>query len=72
MLLSAMVLILMKSERRLELLVWVTALSIGYFSTKGGVFTDDQIDAYMELKWEEIYRFEHAPHPVEFDMYYKA
>ena len=40
------------------------------FLKKGGVFSDDQIDAYMELKWEEIYRFEHAPHPVEFEMYY--
>ena len=27
---------------------------------------DDQIDAYLELKWEEVYRFEHTPHPVEF------
>ena len=27
------------------------------FLTKGGVFTDDQIDAYMELKWEEVYNW---------------
>jgi len=40
------------------------------FLKKGDVFTDDQIDGYMELKWEEIYRFEHTPHPVEFSMYY--
>src|SRR5690606_8717887 len=26
------------------------------FLTKGGVFTDDQIDAYLELKWEECMR----------------
>jgi glutamine synthetase len=38
----------------------------------GGVFTDDQIDAYLELKMEEVIRFEHAPHPVEFDMYYSV
>jgi glutamine synthetase len=42
------------------------------FLTKGNVFTDDQIDAYMELKMEEVIRFEHTPHPVEFDMYYSV
>jgi glutamine synthetase len=42
------------------------------FLKKGGVFTDDQIDAYIELKMEEIIRFEHTPHPVEFDMYYSC
>jgi glutamine synthetase len=42
------------------------------FLKKGGVMDDDQIDAYMDLKWEEVYRFEHAPHPVEFDMYYSV
>ena len=42
------------------------------FLKKGGVFTDDQIDAYLELKWEEVIRFEHTPHPVEFDMYYSV
>ena len=39
------------------------------FLTQGGVFTDDQIDAYIALKFEEIHKFEHAPHPVEFEMY---
>ena len=42
------------------------------FLTKGDVFTDEQISAYTDLKWEEIYRFEHTPHPVEFDMYYSV
>ena len=42
------------------------------FLTKGDVFTDDQIDGYMDLKWEEIYNFEHTPHPVEFMMYYSS
>ena len=42
------------------------------FLTKGGVFDDDQIDAYMELKMEENMRYELHPHPVEFDMYYKV
>ena len=42
------------------------------FLKKGDVFTDDQIDAYIELKWEEIYAFEHTPHPIEFQMYYSV
>ena len=42
------------------------------FLKKGGVFSDDQIDGYLELKWEEVFRFEHTPHPVEFDMYYSV
>ena len=39
------------------------------FLTKGGVFTDD-IDAYIELKMQEVQRFRMTTHPVEFDMYY--
>ena len=42
------------------------------FLTKGGVFSDDQIDAYIALKFEEIHKFEHAPHPIEFEMYYSS
>ena len=42
------------------------------FLLEGGVFDKDQIDAYIELKMEEVIRFEHTPHPVEFDMYYSA
>ncbi len=42
------------------------------FLTKGGVFTDDQIDAYMDLKWEEVYNWEHQPAPVEYKMYYSV
>jgi len=42
------------------------------FLTAGGVFTDDQIEAYIDLKMEEVYNFEHTPHPVEFQMYYSA
>ena len=40
------------------------------FLTAGGVFTDDVIDAYIELKMEEVVRLRMATHPVEFDMYY--
>jgi glutamine synthetase len=42
------------------------------FLTQGGVFTDDQIDAYIALKFEEIYKVEHTPHPMEFEMYYSS
>ena len=42
------------------------------FLKKGDVFTDDLIDAYMDLKWEEVHNFEHTPHPVEFQMYYSS
>ena len=38
----------------------------------GDVFTKDQIEGYSELKWEEVYNFEHTPHPVEYQMYYSA
>src|SRR5512140_3761977 len=40
------------------------------FLTKGGVFTDSYIDAYIELKMQEVTRFRMTTHPVEFDMYY--
>ncbi len=42
------------------------------FLTAGGVMDDDQIDAYVELKMEEVIKFEHTPHPVEFDLYYSV
>jgi len=42
------------------------------FLLKGDVFTKDQIDAYMDLKWEDVLRFETTPSPVEFDMYYSS
>jgi glutamine synthetase len=36
----------------------------------GGVFNDDFIDSYITLKMKDVIRFEHTPHPVEFEMYY--
>jgi glutamine synthetase len=39
---------------------------------KGDVFTDDLIGSYLELKWEDVYNFEHSPHPIEFKMYYSS
>jgi glutamine synthetase len=40
------------------------------FLTRGGVFTDTMIDAYIDLKMQEVTRFRMTTHPVEFDMYY--
>ena len=40
------------------------------FLTKGGVFSDAMLDAYIELKMGEVTRFRQAVHPVEYDMYY--
>ena len=42
------------------------------FLTAGNVFDNDQIDGYIDLKMEEVLRFEMHPHPVEFEMYYKV
>ena len=42
------------------------------FLKKGGVMTDDMIDAYIGLKMEEVERTDMTPHPVEFDMYYSV
>jgi glutamine synthetase len=39
------------------------------FLTKGGVFTDDQIDAYMEPGGRGL-QLEHQAAPVEYKMYY--
>lgn len=40
------------------------------FLTRGNVFSDDMIDAYITLKTEEVDRVRMTPHPVEFEMYY--
>ncbi len=40
------------------------------FLKAGEVFSDDCIDAYLDLKMEELTRFRMSTHPVEFDMYY--
>jgi glutamine synthetase len=42
------------------------------FLLKGGVFSQDFIDSYIDLKMEDVYAFEHTPHPVEFKMYYSV
>jgi len=40
------------------------------FLTAGGVFTNDMIDGYIELKRSEVERLNMTTHPIEFDMYY--
>jgi glutamine synthetase len=42
------------------------------FLKAGDVFDDDFIDSYIELKMTEVIRFEHTPHPVEYEMYYSG
>jgi len=36
------------------------------------VFTRDQLESYMALKWDEVHLFEHTPHPVEYQMYFST
>ncbi len=40
------------------------------FLKAGGVFDDDFIDSFIELKMTEVMRYEMTPHPAEFEMYY--
>jgi glutamine synthetase len=42
------------------------------FLTRGGVFSNDWIDAYIDLKMEEVTKFRMTTHPVEFEMYYSC
>lgn len=40
------------------------------FLTRGGVFSDSMLDAYLDLKAQEVQRYRMTTHPIEFDMYY--
>ncbi len=42
------------------------------FLLEGDVFTEEMINAYISLKMEDVLKYETAPHPVEFEMYYSA
>ena len=42
------------------------------FLTAGGVFSDDMIDAYIELKRADVERLNMTTHPVEFELYYSV
>ncbi|MBF0187132.1 MAG: glutamine synthetase, partial [Magnetococcales bacterium] len=39
---------------------------------KGDVFSDDLIDAWIDLKMEDVHTVEHMPHPAEFMLYYSV
>ncbi|RYY79010.1 MAG: type I glutamate--ammonia ligase [Moraxellaceae bacterium] len=42
------------------------------YLTKGGVFTTEMLDAYIEVKMEDVRRLNTTTHPVEFEMYYSC
>jgi len=42
------------------------------FLTRGGVFTNDLIDAYIGLKNQEVTRYRMSTHPCELDLYYSV
>jgi glutamine synthetase len=42
------------------------------FLLEGGVFTEDFLSGYIDLRMQEVEAFETMPHPIEYDMYYSA
>ena len=42
------------------------------FLTRGGVFSNEWIDAYIDLKMDEVNKVRMTTHPVEFDLYYSC
>lgn len=42
------------------------------FLKSGGVMDDDMIDAYIELKMEEVNEVRMRPHPMEMELYYSV
>ena len=42
------------------------------FLTRGGVFTEDMLNAYIELKREECAQVSQTTHPIEYDLYYSV
>ena len=42
------------------------------FLRKGDVFAADMIEAYIDLRMEEVLAFETSPHPIEYKMYYSV
>jgi glutamine synthetase len=42
------------------------------FLTAGGVFSDDFIDSYIDLKSQDVEKVNMTTHPVEFELYYSV
>lgn len=42
------------------------------FLTMGGVFSNDFIDSYIELKSQDVEKINMATHPLEFELYYSV
>jgi glutamine synthetase len=42
------------------------------FLTEGGVFSDDFIDSYIELKSQDVEKVNMTTHPLEFELYYSV
>jgi glutamine synthetase len=42
------------------------------FLLAGDVFSNDLLDAYIQIKREEYQRVQMAIHPIEFEMYYSS
>jgi glutamine synthetase len=42
------------------------------FLTRGGVFTNDLLDAYIALKMQDVTRLRMSTHPVELELYYSV
>ena len=45
---------------------------INKHTSRGGVFTEDMIKGYIDLKRGEVERLNMTTHPVEFDLYYSC
>ena len=43
-----------------------------HYLTEGGVFSDEFIDNWIDIKYEEVQQLRQRPHPHEFTMYYDA
>ena len=42
------------------------------FLKQGGVFTDEVIDSFINLKMQEVTAMRASPQPLEFDLYYSC
>ena len=65
-----------EEEKELNLVAFSLEEALGSLDTDreflkaGDVFSDDLIDAYVDLQMEGVTRLRMTTHPVEFDMYY--